>query len=129
MERDEQRIAILLYLRALMAMLGVLNRQLVEPELALHDLDFGRVRVLEGNPDKAVRLVYKEVNLANRYVSELAAILIGDTVDEHKRLPCAIYEKIFLTLRTRQEGVKQPKSSMSQGQSAELKSESEITER
>jgi hypothetical protein len=56
----------------------------VQPELALHHLDLSRFRILEGNPDKAVMFVDKEVNLVNRNVSELAAIFIGDTVDEHK---------------------------------------------
>jgi hypothetical protein len=68
------------------------------------------------------------MNLAYRDITNLAAVLIGDAIDEHKELLCAIYEKIFLTLRARQEGVKQRVSSKFQVQSLELKSKSGKTE-
>jgi hypothetical protein len=79
----EQRLAVLLDLRALMAQQRVFDSQLVQAELFRHHGEFFRTRVLERDPDEALgpRNVFADV--FDRDVGEFAAILVGRAIDQH----------------------------------------------
>jgi hypothetical protein len=66
-----------------MPVAGIFNRQFVQAKLFLHDFKLGRLRIRKSDPNKAVGLINKEMNLVNRDIGELASVLIGDTIDEH----------------------------------------------
>src|SRR5207249_7737743 len=53
LQHRKQRIAVFLDLRPLMAMSGVLHRELVQTELRAHFLELGRLGILESYPDEA----------------------------------------------------------------------------
>ena len=62
---------------------GIFDGQLVQAKLSLHSFKLSRIRIRQSDPNKAVRLVNIEMNLTDLNIGELAAILIGDTIDEH----------------------------------------------
>ena len=74
---------VLFDLRPLMPVAGIFNRQFVQAKLFLHGFELGGLRVRKSDPNKAVGLVDEEMNLVNRDIGELAAVLISDTIDEH----------------------------------------------
>jgi hypothetical protein len=83
LKNHEKGFAVLFDLGPLMAVLCIFDGQLMQAKLFSHRFELRRLRIRESDPDKAVGLVDKEMNLVNRNISKLAAILIGDTVDEH----------------------------------------------
>jgi len=86
MQHREQLVAILLQLGALVAVARVLHRQLVQAELALHLQQVLLGGVAQRHPDKAAGPGQVVVDLALGDVGELAAVLVGDAVDEHARM-------------------------------------------
>ena len=82
---DEQRRPVLVDLRPLMALLRVFNRQLVKAELCLERRQLAWLRVLQRDPDEAIRPQQMRVDLAERNVGELLTVMVSDTVDEHGR--------------------------------------------
>ena len=80
-QHDEQRVAVLLDLRPLVAVARVLDRELVQVELLLHLLELGLGGVLERHPDEAAGPREVVADLAHVDVGELAAVLVGDAVD------------------------------------------------
>jgi hypothetical protein len=79
----EKRFAVLFDLGPLMAILCIFDGQLMEAKLFSHGFELGRLRIRERNPNKAVGLVDEEMNLIDRNIGKLAAILIDYTIDEH----------------------------------------------
>ena len=67
----------------LMPVAGVFDRQWMQVELALQILEFGRLRVGDGDPDKAVGMPDELTDLRDGDVGDLAAVAVGDAVDEH----------------------------------------------
>src|SRR5262245_37827059 len=84
LQHDEQRAIVFVDFGALMTMLRVFHREIMQTELALHRLKFFGLRVLERDPDKTVGSGSVRMNFAYGSAGEPAAILIGDTVDEHR---------------------------------------------
>jgi hypothetical protein len=66
-----------------MPVAGIFNRQFMQAKLSLHGFKLRWLRIRQSDPDEAVWLMNIEVNLANLNIGELAAILIGDTIDKH----------------------------------------------
>ena len=86
-QHHEQGLAVLFDLRTLVAITCILHRQFMQPELAPHLVEFFRRRILQRNPDEAFWPVEPVTDLRHRYVGELGAILVDDTVDQHAATP------------------------------------------
>ncbi len=65
----------------------VLDRQRVQVELRLHRSELLRGRIPERNPDEAFRPADVSADLARLDIGELAAVLVGNAVDEHGSSP------------------------------------------
>ena len=65
--------------------LRILDRQRVQIELRLHRGELLRRRVQQRDPDEAFRPADVSADLARLDVGQLAAVLIGNAVDEHDR--------------------------------------------
>ena len=83
-QHDEERRAVLLDLRPLVAVLRVFDGELVQTELVLQRSQLGGVRILERDPDEAVRPAQVRSDLADAGCRRLSAVLIGDAVDQHR---------------------------------------------
>jgi hypothetical protein len=83
MEHREERIAVLLDLRPLMAVLRVLDGEFVQAELLRHVREFARAGLLQRDPDEAVGQVPVSIDFVDLDVGELAAVLIGRAIDQH----------------------------------------------
>jgi hypothetical protein len=83
MRHGEQRVAVLLDLRTLMAMTGILHRQLMQPEFMLHGRQFTRTGIDQGHPDKAFRPLHIVGDFIRLDISEFSAVLIGGAVGKH----------------------------------------------
>jgi hypothetical protein len=82
-EDGEQRVAVLLDLGPLVPVQRVLHREFVQVELVLHRVQLLVGGVLQRDPDEAVRPRQVLADLRDRNVGELAAVLVGDAVDQH----------------------------------------------
>src|SRR5262249_22009278 len=83
MQNHEKRLPVFFDLGTLVPLAGILNRQFVQRKFRLHGFKLRWLGILYGDPNKAVGLVDEEMDLINRDIGKLAAILIDDTVDEH----------------------------------------------
>ena len=81
----EQRVAVLLDLRTLVAVASVFDGEIVQAELELHLLELFGGRVLERHPDEALRPPDVLADLVDRTVGEAVAVYVGDAVDQHRR--------------------------------------------
>ena len=79
----EQRVLVLLDLRALVALARVLDGKRVERELLLHLVELRRGRLEQRDPDEAIGPGHVLADVLDRNIAELPAVLIGDAVDEH----------------------------------------------
>ena len=84
LQHGEQRVAVLLDLRPLVAVTRVLDRELVQPELLLHGSELLGRGVLERHPDEAVAAADPASDLLDRNVLDPAPLLVHDAVDEHR---------------------------------------------
>ena len=82
-QHREQRIAVFLDLGPLMAVTRIVDGELVQPEFLGHLVQFGRLRFEQRDPHEAIRPAHVFADVLNRYVGELAAVLVGDTADQH----------------------------------------------
>ena len=82
-QHGEQGVVVLLDLRPLVAVAGVLDRELVQAELLLHLRQLLGRGVLERDPDEAAGLADVLADVVDRHVAELRAVLVGHAVDEH----------------------------------------------
>jgi hypothetical protein len=83
LQHDEQRRAVLLDLGALVPVLSVFDRELVEVELLLQRGEFPGRRVLQRQPDEASGRGQVLPDVADRDVGELLSAFVGDAVDQH----------------------------------------------
>ena len=83
MQNGEQGIAVFLYLGALMAVLGVFDRQFMQPELTPHFSELVGRRFVQCHPHEAFRAadVFADVFLADS--GEFFAVFVCDTADQH----------------------------------------------
>ncbi len=89
-QHDEQRRSVFFDLRALMAFLRILDRQLVERELFLQRRQLGRFRILHRHPDKAIAPLKVQAHLGQRDVGQLLSAVVSDAIDDHARSPCFV---------------------------------------
>ena len=82
-QNREERSAVLLDLRTLMAVARVLHGQRMQVELPLKELELGRIGIGDGDPHKTSGLADDLPDLGDRNVGDLVAVLVGDAVDEH----------------------------------------------
>jgi hypothetical protein len=90
---DEQRVPVLLDLGPLVPVPRILDGQFVQVELLLHLAQFVVGRVAQGHPDEAVRLEQPSVDVLDGYVGELAAVLVGHAVDQHRNVLLVFIEE------------------------------------
>ena len=81
LQHGEQRVAVLLDLRPLMAVPGIFDGELVQVEFLLHFLELARRRILERDPDEAIGTLHIFADVFLRNVGELLAFLVRDAVD------------------------------------------------
>ncbi len=86
MHHREQRVAILLQLRTLVAVVRILHGKRMQPELALQVVQLLGKRVEQRHPDEAFGLVQVAVDVFLGDVGKFPAVLIDDAVDEHEGL-------------------------------------------
>ena len=81
---DEDGVAVLLDLRPLVAVARILDGQLVQAELAAASATQLVVGgVAQRHPDEAFGPVHPVADVLDRDVGQLAAVLVGDAVDQH----------------------------------------------
>jgi hypothetical protein len=95
----EERIAVFVDLRPLVAMMCILDSELVKAELLAHLLELLGLRILQAHPDEAVGPLDVFADVLFRDVGELAALAVSDAVDEHERSPCATAAIIAVAVR------------------------------
>ncbi len=81
-ERHEDRVAVALELGALVRPMGVLDRQVVQPEGRLHPRQQLLVRLVEADPDEALRVGEEGGNLFDRHRADPDPPPVGDRVDD-----------------------------------------------
>ena len=79
---DEQQVAVFLDLRPLVPVARVLHRQRVQVELLLHRGELVLGRIAQRHPHEAAGALQVVPDVALVDVGELAALLVGDAVDE-----------------------------------------------
>ncbi len=84
MQHDEERVAVVLDLGALVAALGVLDGEGMQVELRLHQLERLGVALEEGHPDEAARHRKVAMDLVRPDFAEPLAVLVCDAVDQHR---------------------------------------------
>jgi len=84
MHHHEEGIAVLLHLRALVAMTRVLHGQRMQAELLLHDVELLGGRVLQGHPQQASLIGAIVRDVPDRDVGLLAAIAVHHAVEQHQ---------------------------------------------
>ena len=82
-QHDEQQVAVFLDLRSLMTVARVLHRQRVQLEFLLHPRQLFLGGIAQRHPHEAARPLQEVLDVALVDVGELAAFLVGDTVDQH----------------------------------------------
>ena len=83
MQDDEKRLAVLVDFRPLMAVLRVLDGEVVQTEFLLHRFELPGNRIFNGHPNEAAGLVDEQVNLADRNIIQFFSVPVGDAVDQH----------------------------------------------
>jgi len=81
-QHDEQRLPVLLDLRALVGAMRVLDGQIVEPELRLYLPQELFVRLVQTNPDEAVGLLQNLAGLLERDLADTTAARVRHAVDD-----------------------------------------------
>ncbi len=81
-ERDEERVAVALQLGPLVGQVGVLDGQVVQPELGLHLLEQRLVGLVEADPDEAVVLLEDLADVLERDVRHAATLRVGGARDD-----------------------------------------------
>jgi hypothetical protein len=80
----EERVAVLLHLGALVAVVGVLDRQRVQAELHLHVVELFVGRIAQRHPHEAPRPGDVFADVVHSNVGELGAVFVGHAVDQHR---------------------------------------------
>ena len=62
----------------------VLDGEIVQAEFRLHRFQLGGFGILQRHPNEATGLVDKQMNLIDRYVGQLLAVLISNAVDQQR---------------------------------------------
>ena len=84
LEDDEQRVAVHVELRALVRLDRVLDRQLVQVELAPHRVELVLGRLVEADPDERVLLAARLMRVQDRKLARPAKpVLVDRAVDDH----------------------------------------------
>ena len=83
MQDGEQFVVVLLDLRPLVAVPCVLDGEIVQAELRLHLGELVLRGVLQRHPDEAAGPGDELADVVDRAIGELAAVLVGDAVDQH----------------------------------------------
>ena len=84
---DKEGRGIFFYLRALLAMAGIFDRQIVQIELVLYLPQLLVGGITQRDPDKAARPQQPLVDLLDGDVGQLASVLVGHAVDQHVMFP------------------------------------------
>jgi hypothetical protein len=100
MDHGEQAFAVFLDLGPLMTVVGILDRQRMQPEFLAHFFELGNGRIAQGDPDETAGLLQVVADLLDVEVGQLAAILVGDAVDQHGGLPFGIAASLSLVAVT-----------------------------
>ena len=79
----EQRVAVFLDLRALVALARILDGQLVQVELAGDLVELALRRLEHRHPDEAVGTMHVLAHVGDGNVGDLPAVFVGDAADEH----------------------------------------------
>ena len=66
-----------------MALMRVLDGEIVQAEFRLHRLQLGGFGIFQRHPDEATGLVDEQMNLIDRNVGQLFAVLISNAIDQH----------------------------------------------
>ncbi len=82
-EHDEKGIAVFLHLGTLMPSLRVLDRQRMQPELPLQQLELGRCGIVHRDPHECSGAAQVLVDLVRRDFREFLAVLVDGAIDEH----------------------------------------------
>ena len=85
-ERDEERVAVALELGPLVGQVGVLDGEVVQPELGLHLLEERLVGLVEADPDEAVVLLEDLADVLERDIRHPAALRVGGARDDLARV-------------------------------------------
>ena len=83
MEHGEQRVAVLLDLRALVSFARILDRQFVQAEFVRDLVELGLSGLEQRDPDEAVGAMHIFADVGDRNVGDLATLFIGNAADEH----------------------------------------------
>ena len=81
----KQGIPILFDLRALVAMMGILDGQLVQAEFTFQSIEFGRVRISQRHPHEVLGTFEIVANFLNRNLAQFLSFLIGNAIDQHEQ--------------------------------------------
>ena len=84
LDHSKQRIAILFDLRALVAVMGILHRQLVQAEFLPHHFQLGRLGIFQRHPDEAIAARNIVAYFLDWNVGQFPAFFVGSTIDQHK---------------------------------------------
>jgi len=87
-QHGEQRVAVLLDLGPLMAVEGVLDRQVGQVELLVHRIELLARGLEQRNPDETFGLADVTVDFAGLDVGEFLPALVRDAIDQHEFSPC-----------------------------------------
>ena len=79
----KQRVAVLFDLGALVAALGVCDRQFVQAEFVLHDQQIFRRRIAQRDPHERVKPFEVIADFTDADVGQFFAFLVGDAIDQH----------------------------------------------
>ena len=74
---DEQAIAILFDLGALVGLAGILDSEIVQVELLLHAAEQGQIRLVEPDPDHVSRLAAPVRGFIDRDIGNTPAVDVG----------------------------------------------------
>ena len=85
-QHDEEAVAVLLELRPLVGLMRVLDRQLVQAELALDRRHLVVRGIDQADPDEVTFPLRPLADLVERHVGHLAAGSVGGGVDDHAAL-------------------------------------------
>jgi hypothetical protein len=86
-QHDKKRLAVLLDFWALMAFMSVFDGKVVQAEFRLHQFQFGGLGIFQRHPNEAIGPADKQMNLLDRYIGELLAVLVSGAVDEQPITP------------------------------------------
>ena len=83
-DHGEKAVAVLDDLGPVAGILRVFHRELVQPEFVGKELELAGVRLEQRHPDEAVGTAHVLGDVLDGQVRELAAVLVGDAIDEHQ---------------------------------------------